>query len=55
MVCVLAWAYQRYGQLAQARWLLYGVSPVVIAIIGVALGAGVAWLHVHALIGCVKL
>jgi chromate transporter len=37
MVGVLAWAYQRYGQLAQARWLLYGVSPVVIAIIGVAL------------------
>ncbi len=30
---VFAWAYARYGATPQAGWLLYGVKPVVIAII----------------------
>lgn len=29
----LAWAYVRYGDLPQARWLLYGVKPVILAIV----------------------
>ena len=29
----LAWAYVRYGDLPHAEWLLYGVEPVVLAII----------------------
>jgi chromate transporter len=33
MVLVLAWAYARYGNLPQVAWLLYGVKPVVIAIV----------------------
>jgi len=33
MVCVLAWAYVRYGKLPAVSGLLYGVKPVVIAII----------------------
>lgn len=33
MVCVLAWAYVRYGSLPAVSGLLYGVKPVVIAII----------------------
>ena len=35
MVIVLgfAWAYARFGNLPQVTWLLYGVKPVVIAII----------------------
>ncbi|MFZ6028688.1 MAG: chromate efflux transporter [Chloroflexota bacterium] len=33
IVLVLAWAYARFGALPQAGWLLYGVKPVVIAII----------------------
>src|SRR3974390_1725749 len=33
MVCVLAWAYGRYGKLPAVSGLLYGVKPVVIAII----------------------
>ncbi|NLF40583.1 chromate efflux transporter [bacterium] len=31
------WLYVRYGTLPQAAWLLYGVKPVVMAIIGFAL------------------
>jgi chromate transporter len=30
---VLAWAYVRYGSLPQMNWVLYGIKPVVIAII----------------------
>ena len=30
---VLAWAYVAYGSLPQVAWLLYGVKPVVIAIV----------------------
>ncbi len=37
IVIGLAWAYVQYGTLAQAEWLLYGVKPVVIAVIGQAL------------------
>jgi chromate transporter len=33
IVLVLAWIYGRFGALPQAGWLLYGVKPVVIAII----------------------
>ena len=37
IVLGLAWAYQRYGATPQAEWLLYGIKPVVIAIIAQAL------------------
>ncbi len=37
IVLALAWAYVRFGATAQAGWLLYGVKPVVIAIIAQAL------------------
>jgi len=33
MVIALAWVYVRYGSTPQAEWLLYGIKPVVIAII----------------------
>jgi chromate transporter len=33
IVLALAWAYVRFGSLPQVSWLLYGVKPVVIAII----------------------
>ena len=33
MVSALAWIYIRYGRTPQAGWLLYGISPVIIAII----------------------
>ncbi len=33
IVMALAWAYIQFGSLPQAGWLLYGVKPVVIAII----------------------
>jgi len=33
MVLALAWAYVQYGNLPQITWLLYGVKPVIIAII----------------------
>lgn len=33
IVLTLAWAYDRFGSTPQAEWLLYGVKPVVIAII----------------------
>ena len=34
---VFAWAYVRWGTLPQARWLLYGVKPVIIAVVAQAL------------------
>ena len=37
LVMILAWIYVRYGTTVQAAWLLYGVKPVVIAIIVQAL------------------
>ncbi len=39
MVTALAWLYVEFGHLPQAAWILYGVKPVVMAIV------------VHALIG----
>jgi chromate transporter len=33
MVLGLAWVYVRYGATPQAGWLLYGIKPVIIAII----------------------
>lgn len=39
IVLLLAWAYVRFGALPQAEWLLYGIKPVVIAIIVQALGS----------------
>lgn len=37
IVLALAWLYGRYGRAPQAAWLLYGVKPVVIALIAQAL------------------
>ena len=37
IVLLLAWVYVRFGAMPQARWLLYGVKPVVISIIVQAL------------------
>jgi chromate transporter len=33
MVMALAWAYMHYGSTPQATWLLYGIKPVIIAIV----------------------
>lgn len=33
IVLAFAWAYQQFGTLPQAEWLLYGVKPVVVAVI----------------------
>jgi chromate transporter len=33
IVTALAWAYVRYGQVPAAGWLLYGVKPIVLALI----------------------
>jgi chromate transporter len=33
MVTAFAWAYVQYGNLPQIAWLLYGIKPVVIAIV----------------------
>jgi chromate transporter len=37
IVLALAWAYLAFGALPQAGWLLYGVKPVILAIVGQAL------------------
>ena len=37
IVMVLAWAYVEYGSTPTASWLLYGVKPVIIAIIAQAI------------------
>lgn len=37
IVLALAWAYVRYGSAPQAIWLLYGIKPVVVAVIVQAL------------------
>lgn len=37
MVLALAWAYVRYGTLPAAEWLLYGIKPVIIAVVAQAL------------------
>ena len=41
IVGALAWAYAAYGALPQAGWLLYGIKPVIIAVVLQAL-AGLA-------------
>jgi chromate transporter len=33
IVLLLSWAYVRFGTMPQAQWLMYGIKPVVIAII----------------------
>ena len=33
IVMALAWVYSRFGQTPEASWILYGIKPVVIAII----------------------
>src|SRR4030042_2962449 len=33
IVLLLAWVYVRFGTMPQVQWLLYGIKPVVIAII----------------------
>jgi chromate transporter len=35
----LGWMYVRYGELPQAAWLLYGVKPVILAVIVQAIAA----------------
>lgn len=37
MVLGLAWLYVHYGSMPQVEWLLYGIKPVMITIIGQAL------------------
>lgn len=37
IVLAVAWAYVRYGRLPEASWLLYGVKPVIVAVIVQAL------------------
>src|SRR5689334_18844064 len=37
MVTAIAWAYVRYGALPEAAGLLYGVKPVVVAVVAQAL------------------
>ena len=39
LTLALAWAYVRFGRLPQARGLLYGIKPVVLAIVVQALGS----------------
>src|SRR2546428_9488794 len=37
IVSAFAWAYTRYGTVPAAVWLLYGIKPVIIAVIAQAL------------------
>jgi len=37
LTCGLAWAYVRFGKLPQAAWLLWGVKPVILAVVVQAL------------------
>jgi len=37
LVLAFAWAYVQFGSTPQAEWLLYGVKPVIIAVIGQAI------------------
>ena len=37
IVLALAWAYERYGATPAAEWLLYGLKPVIIAVVAQAL------------------
>ena len=54
----LAWAYLRFGHLPQVGGILYGIKPVVIAIIAQAvwnLGRTAVKTHTHALVGLAAL
>ena len=42
MVTALAWAYTTFGQTPQAAGLLYGIKPVIIAVIAQALWGYIA-------------
>lgn len=33
LVLAIAWAYVRFGSVPQATWLLYGIKPVIIAVV----------------------
>ncbi len=37
IVMILSWVYVRFGSTPQATWLLYGVKPVIIAVVAQAL------------------
>lgn len=37
IVLALAWAYVRFGSLPQTGWLLYGIKPVILAVVAQAL------------------
>ena len=37
ITAALGWAYVRYGTVPSARWLLYGVKPVILAVVAQAL------------------
>lgn len=37
ITAALGWAYARYGTVPTARWLLYGVKPVILAVVAQAL------------------
>ncbi len=37
ITATIAWLYVRWGTLPQARWLLYGIKPVIIAVVAQAL------------------
>jgi chromate transporter len=37
IVLALAWAYQRFGTTPAAEWLLYGIKPVIIAVVAQSL------------------
>jgi chromate transporter len=39
MVLALAWAYVRYGGTPAVTWILYGITPVIIAVVAQALWA----------------
>lgn len=54
IVAAIAWAYVRYGDTPQLDWLMYGIGPVVIAIIVqalVKLGRSAITQIPHALLG----
>jgi chromate transporter len=39
IVLAIAWAYVRFGSLPEVAWLLYGITPVMVAVVAVALWA----------------
>ena len=58
IVAGIAWAYARYGTTPQVRWLMYGIGPVVIAIVAqalVKLGQAALGRRVYAPVGAAAL